>query len=275
MFRRCSDEYWFWLLTFSPRLGIDTNGIIPGLPPEYMQENWTGMTGERTMRQAFHFYKTVHEMARRYSRPIGAMTSILDFGCGWGRIIRFFLRDVDHENLVGADCYPEALEAASAQNHWCQFVRNSPFPPLDLHASSFDVIYLFSVFSHLSEVAHLAWLAEFNRLLKPGGLLVATTRPRDHFALCAHLRAVAASGDHYRGLASCFTETEQWQARYDRGEYCYHPLGGGGVLEPSFFGETCIPRQYVDRSWTEWFNIGEYRLADDISLQNIICCTKK
>ena len=35
-------------------------------------------------------------------------------------------------------------------------------PPTRFPDGHFDVIYLYSVFSHLSEAAHLAWLREFN-----------------------------------------------------------------------------------------------------------------
>jgi SAM-dependent methyltransferase len=46
-------------------------------------------------------------------------------------------------------------------------------PPLSLESASFDLIWALSVFTHLTD-ASLAWLAELHRLLKPGGLLIAT-----------------------------------------------------------------------------------------------------
>ena len=39
-------------------------------------------------------------------------------------------------------------------------------------SGSFGLIYALSVFSHLSEPLQRAWVAEFRRLLRPGGLLV-------------------------------------------------------------------------------------------------------
>ena len=48
-------------------------------------------------------------------------------------------------------------------------------PPTALASGSFDLIFTISVFTHLDESMQEAWLAELARLLRPGGLLLATT----------------------------------------------------------------------------------------------------
>ncbi len=67
-----------------------------------------------------------------------------------------------------------------------------------------------------------------------------------------------------------FPDTAGALERYDRGEFMYEPIGGGDVLDKSFFGETCIPRQYVERNWTRYFDLVDY--IDDRTLcqQNVI-----
>lgn len=52
-------------------------------------------------------------------------------------------------------------------------VCNGPEPPLNLGYGTFDLAWALSVFTHLTD-SSLAWLAELHRLLKPGGLLIAT-----------------------------------------------------------------------------------------------------
>lgn len=45
-------------------------------------------------------------------------------------------------------------------------------PPTPYVSESFDLVYALSVFSDLDEHLQRDWLAEFRRLLRPGGLLV-------------------------------------------------------------------------------------------------------
>jgi SAM-dependent methyltransferase len=71
------------------------------------------------------------------------------------------------------------IEFCRSTNRWCHFERTDFRPPTPFPADRFDLIYAFSVFSHLSEPVHEAWLGELSRILRPGGLLVVTTRERE------------------------------------------------------------------------------------------------
>jgi SAM-dependent methyltransferase len=48
-------------------------------------------------------------------------------------------------------------------------------PPALLDSNTFDLIYAFSVLTHLSVDLQKEWLAEFRRLLRPGGILIFST----------------------------------------------------------------------------------------------------
>jgi SAM-dependent methyltransferase len=273
-FSGTSNHYLKWLFSYADAYGYDIKGFIPKTPPYDMQRNWTGLMGEAAMAEAMNFFEIVSDMAAKYSGRIGRETKILDFGCGWGRIIRFFMRDVDHANLYGVDCYLEALEMAKSQNKWVNFQLIGARPPIPLE-EKFDVIYLFSVFSHLSESLHLELLQEFSRLLKPDGLLIATTRPRDFILRTRQLRQLANQQAQDRGGAATFADTEKSLTAYEAGEFCFDPSGGGGVLESSFYGEACIPLSYVKNTWSKWFQFRQFRLADKRCNQNVICVPKK
>jgi SAM-dependent methyltransferase len=99
---------------------------------------------------------------------------VLDFGCGAGRTLRHFL----HEAHAGSELWGSDIDADSIawlSANLCpplHAIRNSDAPPLRVDAG-FDLIWSLSVFTHLTDLS-LAWLAELHRLLKPGGLLVAT-----------------------------------------------------------------------------------------------------
>jgi SAM-dependent methyltransferase len=241
------------------------------MPDASVQLEYTGTAGDRIMKEAWNVYRLVRDSHDRYSQrgPLGRNTDIVDFGCGWGRIIRFFLKDIDPAHLRGIDCDGEVVDICRRTNRWCSFFEVAPLPPSPLDTASVDIVYAYSVYSHLSEEAHDRWLDEFHRLLRPGGLLVVTTRPRSFIEMCAWLRTDEAAGLPESHLVSggAFVDTAAALARYDAGEYCFSYRR---PTDPPHFGETCIPAAYVQNHWTNRFEVLEF--IDDLQAcpQNVI-----
>jgi SAM-dependent methyltransferase len=99
---------------------------------------------------------------------------VLDFGCGAGRTLRHFLAEAEAGELWGADI--DTASIAWLKKTFCPPLnawRCTAGPPLGLEQGSFDLIWAISVFTHLTE-ASTPWLLELHRMLKPGGLLIAT-----------------------------------------------------------------------------------------------------
>src|SRR6266700_1425205 len=92
-----SDEAWF-----EYNLEPKTSPIkLPGLPDPEIQMRFTGRAGRGNLEQAFDFYKFVRDQLPPDS---GAQYRLIDFGGGWGRILRFFLREVPADHLALVDC---------------------------------------------------------------------------------------------------------------------------------------------------------------------------
>ena len=99
---------------------------------------------------------------------------VLDFGCGAGRTLRHFLAEAESAEIWGVDIDAESV--AWLQSSLCpplHAARCAPEPPLDFEAGTFDLAWAISVFTHLTD-ASLPWLLELHRILKPGGLLMAS-----------------------------------------------------------------------------------------------------
>lgn len=99
---------------------------------------------------------------------------VLDFGCGSGRTLRHFADVADVAEFWGSEIHAPSVEWLAANlSPPFSFVLNDAVPPIALPPAKYDLIYALSVFTHLS--THWAgWLIEMHRLLKPGGLLLAT-----------------------------------------------------------------------------------------------------
>jgi SAM-dependent methyltransferase len=144
-------------------------------------------------RHAEVFARVIRE--RGFQPPI----SILEWGCGPGRVIRH-MRDCfrAHEaTLTGTDVNARSIAWCAENIPNVDFAVNGFMPPLPFADDTFDAGYSYSVFTHLAEPAQRAWARELLRVLKPGGLLICTTL-----------------GDHYRERLAHRGET----ARYRQGQ---------------------------------------------------------
>jgi SAM-dependent methyltransferase len=104
-----------------------------------------------------------------------SLRTILDFGCGCGRILRFW-SPAQHE-LWGSDYNSTLVDWCRRRlDNLARFSVNRPDPPLDFAAERFDLVYAYSVFTHLAREQQGPWFRELTRVLKPGGLLLVTVQ---------------------------------------------------------------------------------------------------
>jgi hypothetical protein len=233
------DDTWFEL-QFRPQAALKYTGIpVPTLPPDEVQMRFTGSMGRNNLRQAFSFYKYTCSVCnlKQINQP-----KILDFGGGWGRISRFFLRESKPEFIWIADCLSDSIHWLHATRNPCNIIMNDPLPPIPGLHTSFDLIYAFSVFSHLSEESLHAWLTYLMDCLAPSGYLVFTTRGNQFIEQIEHI--YQENEPHY--LKEKLPHPEEIRARHLRGELQFYPTGGGGELTSDFYGETLIPRSYIE-----------------------------
>ena len=118
-------------------------------------------------------YETFRQAIERHATaPLPAL-SVLDFGAGCGRILAHFVPA--GPRLAASDVDPTAV--AYLRRAWPQVDSrvNASEPPLPYEAERFDVLYAFSVWTHLPPAAQARWLAEVGRVLRPGGLALITT----------------------------------------------------------------------------------------------------
>jgi SAM-dependent methyltransferase len=110
--------------------------------------------------------------------PVGDLGSVLDFGCGCGRVTRYW-SDFDGA-VAGSDVSAKAIDWCRDNLPFASFETNALAPPLGFDDESFDLVYALSVFTHLTGELQLAWRDELRRVLRPRGLLLVTTHGRSY-----------------------------------------------------------------------------------------------
>ena len=128
------------------------------------------------------YYSSGHETANwlmaLYEKHTGRKPiSVLDWGCGPGRVVRHIPQVLSSASLIyGADFNSQTIA-------WCRkhipdvtFVKNNLDPPINMDNSRCQLIYAISVFTHLSAPRHTLWLKELYRILEPAGILIFTSQ---------------------------------------------------------------------------------------------------
>ena len=253
-----SDQEWFEAIVKS----VDNpfvDGIgLPGFPPDEIQRNSVGSSGKLALGEGFNFYSEIKRYAATLGRSLSRDSHILDFGCGWGRMMRFFLKDVVADNLYGIDVDPAMIEICLNTVRLGNYSVGKPEPRTEFANNSFDVVYAYSVFSHLSESVHIKWVEEFSRILKPSGILIVTVWGRNFIEFCRSLRGQNHEFDWHKALANSFLDAEGAFADYDNGKFLYTATGGGPALPASFYGEAIISPGYIKREWTKYLTFCDF-----------------
>jgi SAM-dependent methyltransferase len=273
-YRKFSDDRWLKVLLDSVTGSAEVP--MPGFPDPELQAGFVGSAGENAIREAWNFYSLMNDRRRTYGHPLTESSQVLDFGCGWGRYARMFLRDVPADNIWCVDAWDLALQVCEQTGVPGRRVKIEQMPPSGLPSATFDTAFAYSVFSHLSPKAHLAWQEEFARVVKPGGLVFITTQARWFIDNCRDLREhpEKQASLWHELLAQSFVDYDAEVAAYDRGEFRYAANGGGPELAAEYYGEAVVPRAFFEENWGTAFEVLEF-ITDRTRFEQAICVLRK
>jgi SAM-dependent methyltransferase len=225
-----------------PDPGDDLIARVVGGP----DRTWFYWTGRESLRETEQALAAV-------GRSLDSFESILDFGCGCGRML-LWLEDLGRRSkLHGTDIDPEAIEWARAHIPYCSFSVNDADPPLPYPDGAFDLVYNHSVFTHIDERRQDAWLAELRRVVRPGGFLVLTTHGE---------RAVAHEE------ARNAMEPGARDAIESQGIVFFDQRYPADYALPSWYQVTYHAPWYVFQHWAKWFAIRAYLPGGALDVQD-------
>ena len=235
LFRKIPLETFGKLLLDIPSQYPHIKAFFPSMSTNEVQDHWTGNHGEILLSQSLAFMKTM-------LAGFGALTGkkienarILDFGCGWGRLIRLCYKYIPVDNIFGVDpwdesikeCINHGIKASLAISDWVP--RSLPFE------QKFDLIFAFSVFTHLSEKTTQIVLETLSKYIAKDGLLVITIRSKEYW----HLYNQGAS------------ESEMMKV-HDKKGYAFMPHERPPVDGDITYGDTSISVDYFEKYISNW-----------------------
>jgi SAM-dependent methyltransferase len=124
----------------------------------------------------------VRRLVQEGGSSIKDLDAFLDFGCGCGRILRHW-GELPGTRVFGCDIDPRMVQWCEANLPFADVAVTDLAPPLPYADSSFDLVYAFSVFTHLSVQLQHAWMQECLRVLRPDGWLLMSTLGEHYLSL--------------------------------------------------------------------------------------------
>ncbi|MEI9927074.1 MAG: class I SAM-dependent methyltransferase [Sphingomonas sp.] len=232
--RKLSLEEFGELLLTLPDPGLPhLSSLLPHATPDSVQKEWTGSAGIPLLRQSVSFVSFLAaEYTTQTGRPL-ADAQVLDFGVGWGRLMRLLPFFADPEKLHGVDPWESSLGHARAARLLGR-VEKSQVEPAELPFPEvrFELIYAFSVFTHLSSRVAAACLAAMRKRVAPDGIAVITLRPAEFWPYLAQQR-----GRDY----------PEQTARHAADGYAFVPASDGAN-----YGDTSMSEAYLKRIAEGW-----------------------
>ena len=146
---------------------------------------------------ALQQYGAAQQVMRGYFGAVDPTVTVLDFACGYGRLLRFLSRAVPRTHLWASELQLDAV-AFVAGEFDVQVLASHADPTRFDPVERFDFIWVASLFSHLPETLFHAWLEKLVSLLTPCGVLCFSVRDG---ALLPPSRVLPESGILYDGCS--------------------------------------------------------------------------
>ena len=169
--------------------------LLPPMADVATQKSWTGAAGVDLLRQSVAFIRQLETLSFRHAgRGLDGAT-ILDFGCGYGRLTRLLYYFTDPAGICGVDAWDRAIRLCRAARLPGRFLCSDARPERLATSTIFDVAFAFSVFTHLPPRAAGPCLTAVRRNIRPGGIFVVTIRPVEYWEFYDERRGGAVARD--------------------------------------------------------------------------------
>lgn len=169
------------------------------------------------MRTGWEACRVLENMLAAAGRSLGSTKRVLDFACGYGRVLRHMIRGRSTEHVYASDIVRPAVDFVS-RTFGVHGIASAANPGAVSLPGGLDLITVFSLFSHLPRKRFVEFLALLHEQLSDEGLLLFSTH--SPFAIDAAAR--------------------------DASGFTYQPQSGIPHLDTSEYGSTFVRPDVVE-----------------------------
>jgi SAM-dependent methyltransferase len=255
----------------------DLRRYVSPFPPKVLMQNTSGITSESNF--ASHGADFWIAFSQASPKPLSEIASILDFGCGCGRLARMFKGHPGR--IAGCDIDQRHVDWCSASLEYMETKLSMVRPPIPFVDDEFAAVISISVFTHLNERSSDQFLQELARVCRPDGTLFLTIHGRRALDRAVAEPKIKAMLDVREDL---FQAARQ---EFSKGRHAFILQQGhlttvskSNVFErllkrnsnsDSFeYGITFVPENYVRSKWSRWFDVIDYRVGALHDFQDIV-----
>lgn len=212
------------------------SSVLPKMADPGVQQLWTGSEGIHLLKQTLAFTRSVAQNHRMITGKDLKGARVLDFGCGYGRILRAMYYFNDPVNLFGCDPWDESLKVCR-QDRMLGNLAPSEYLPTSLpFEGHFDLIYAFSVFTHLSERAAVQSMRVLSDALAPDGVIVITIFPVEYWTIDGRFAA---------------DERDSLLQMHEKRGFAFKPHGLPAIDGDVTYGDTSMTLEFIGRTFPE------------------------
>jgi SAM-dependent methyltransferase len=258
---------------------LDRSRVIQQISPDDAMIRWPPLGGGR--KQYFALGEEAARIIQNSMRAAGAgpPRTILDFGCGHGRVLRMLKAAFPEARLTAADIDHLAV-------NFCveTFGAEPIYSSMDSHGippdKAFDLIWCGSLLTHVNADRIIGFLRLFDSRLAPDGIVVFTTSGRGGYEVLRDLlpdrkpdEVAPASIDKARQYFPLPDEIlPDFASSYEREGFAYRDLAEGADYGTSLTSPAWVCRQ-VERS--PHLRLVNYMERGWGSMQDVVACQRR
>jgi len=229
---------------------------LPTMASKEVQLAWTGASDKALLLQSLSFVKSVIHFAGQNGFSNLGNVNLLDFGCGWGRILRLFLKNVPESHIYAVDPWDKSLEQCTLHKVRGNFAQSDYLCcSLPFGEVKFDLVIAMSVFTHLSKRAMDEALRTIRSRVSENAILAVTVRPAEYWE--SHKK------HHDNNL-----DVGEITRKHNTEGFAFHTHGGTSPIDEDVtYGDASMSIEYIRENWNGWEVVGtDVGLLDSVQI---------